>query len=121
MIISGKRRGDSSPIAIPSDEDSDGHSDSVEFVDKDIIPGARPKARTDDSDASEDSEEDFIVDDDNTPDSYQLPAEFSMDSHQDLMHHFKIVCQLFVHAALSDDREMFMHQAMSESSPAFLK
>jgi hypothetical protein len=123
MLVSGKRRGDSSPIAISSDDeadDSNGHSDDVEFVNNDLIPGARPKAGSGDSDASEDSEEAFIVQDDDAPDSYQLPAEFSMDSHQDLMHHFKIVCQLFVHAALSDDREMFMHGAMSECYFCFL-
>ena len=37
----------------------------------------------------------------------ELPAEFSMNTYQDLLHHFKIICQLFVHMAVHDleDRE----------------
>ena len=35
----------------------------------------------------------------------ELPAEFSMNTYQDLLHHFKIVCQLFVHMAVQDPEE----------------
>lgn len=35
----------------------------------------------------------------------ELPAEFSMNTYQDLLHHFKIICQMFVHMAVHDDDE----------------
>ncbi|KDR81628.1 hypothetical protein GALMADRAFT_239697 [Galerina marginata CBS 339.88] len=39
----------------------------------------------------------FIVEDDS---SVQLPAEFSMETHQDLSHQFKKIFQFFVHVAV---------------------
>lgn len=35
----------------------------------------------------------------------ELPAEFSMNTYQDLLHHFKIICQMFVHMAVHGDDE----------------
>ncbi|KAI6166987.1 hypothetical protein EDD17DRAFT_1542310, partial [Pisolithus thermaeus] len=40
--------------------------------------------------SSDEEDDDFIFD---------LPAAYSMNVHQDLAHHFKIICQLFVHMA----------------------
>lgn len=46
-------------------------------------------------------DDDFIVEDDGIVAT--LPAEFSMTTYQDLAHHFKIVCQYFVHLAVSSE------------------
>lgn len=68
--------------------------------------GARPDNGAEDSDGEEDAEDTFIVEDDSTQ-VIDLPAEFSMGTYQDLLHHFKIVCQMFVHTLVHnpDDRE----------------
>lgn len=44
----------------------------------------------------------------------QLPPEFSMETHQDLVHHFKIIFQFFVHVAVqpSTKRKAFMKLQM---------
>ncbi|KAI0374990.1 hypothetical protein BV20DRAFT_1118198 [Pilatotrama ljubarskyi] len=72
--------------------------------------GAKPhrgSGEDSDDDGGDNAEEDdtFIVEDDSAA-AIELPAEFSMNTYQDLLHHFKIVCQLFVHMAVhdSDDR-----------------
>jgi hypothetical protein len=62
--------------------------------------GAKPSSEINSlEDGESDSREssDFIVDDDNV---FQLPAEFSMESHQDLSHQFKKIFQFFVHIAV---------------------
>lgn len=50
---------------------------------------------------------DFIVEDDNV---FELPTQFSMETHQDLSHQFKKVFQFFVHIAVQAPgcRESFM-------------
>ncbi|KAF9792733.1 hypothetical protein BJ322DRAFT_997286 [Thelephora terrestris] len=45
----------------------------------------------------EEGEDSWIVEDDDPEGVPELPVAFNMSSHQDLSHHFKIVCQLFVH------------------------
>ena len=55
----------------------------------------------DEEDEEEVEEDTFIIEDDDNP-AVELPAEFSMGSYQDLLHHFKIVCQMFVHMAVRD-------------------
>lgn len=37
-----------------------------------------------------------------------------MNTYQDLMHHFKIICQLFVHMAVQpvENRQSFMEQSI---------
>jgi hypothetical protein len=40
------------------------------------------------------------VEDDGPEGVPELPVAFNMSSHQDLSHHFKIICQLFVHLAV---------------------
>ncbi|EJD06032.1 uncharacterized protein FOMMEDRAFT_166326 [Fomitiporia mediterranea MF3/22] len=76
-----------------------------------IIPGARPHIEDDGDQSSlsennEDSDlegeiDDFIVDDEADAQTAALPALFSMNTHQDLVHHFKIVCQYLVHLAVT--------------------
>ncbi|KAL1944526.1 hypothetical protein VTO73DRAFT_2956 [Trametes versicolor] len=70
--------------------------------------GAKPHAGSDDeSEGSGDGEAEddtFIVEDDSAA-AIELPAEFSMNTYQDLLHHFKIICQMFVHMAVHDDDE----------------
>lgn len=50
-----------------------------------------------DGEEGEEGEDSWIVEDDGPEGVPELPAAFNMSSHQDLSHHFKIVCQLFVH------------------------
>ena len=55
----------------------------------------------DESEDGEDEEENsWIVEDDGPDGVPELPVAFNMSSHQDLSHHFKIICQLFVHLAV---------------------
>ena len=83
-----------------------------------MIPGAKPSSENDSDDAESESSleskeqgngdeeediEDFIVEDDEGGNA-ALPAEFSMVSHQDLTHHFKVVCQYLVHLAVTAPR-----------------
>ncbi|KAI6099879.1 hypothetical protein EDD16DRAFT_1657460 [Pisolithus croceorrhizus] len=51
--------------------------------------------------SSHEEEDDFIVEDiqDGVQAVRSFPAAYSMNAHQDLTHHFKIICQLFVHMA----------------------
>jgi hypothetical protein len=48
----------------------------------------------------EGGEDGWIVEDEGLEDVPELPTAFNMSSHQDLSHHFKIICQLFVHLAV---------------------
>lgn len=62
-----------------------------------------------------DEDDDFIVEDDEHGAlTTQLPIAFSMNTHQDLAHQFKIVCQLFVHMAVRfpPDRRPFMKKML---------
>jgi hypothetical protein len=47
----------------------------------------------------------FIVEDDDSALRVELPAEFSMNTYQDLAHHFKTICQLLVHLAVRPPEE----------------
>ncbi|KAH8106967.1 hypothetical protein BXZ70DRAFT_1028583 [Cristinia sonorae] len=111
-----KKRGEKVSDSDEDEEESDDEPPTKPFK------HARPGAVTidDDSDsvespAAEDEEDTFIIEDDeNAP--LELPAEFSMSTYQDLAHHFKIICQLFVHLAVQekDDRLEFMEQMSKE-------
>jgi len=48
--------------------------------------------------------------------------EYSMNTHQELAHHFKIICQLFVHLAVRPvaERRSFMVDAMKSEIPSLL-
>lgn len=96
-----------------SNYESDGSSSSHS---EDVAPFEH--ARPDDYDGesvanggggeTEDGGDDFIVEDgDNT---IELPGQFSRNRHRDFSENFKILCQLFVHAALQKpaDRELYM-------------
>lgn len=99
-------------------------SDSEEDEEQEESPlkpfkNARPGPVFHDDDPESESSEDadaaendaFIVEDDNdTP--MELPTEFSMSTYQDLTHHFKVICQLFVHLAVQEkeNRLDFMEQ-----------
>lgn len=75
--------------------------------------GAKPDTTDDGSHDDEDLPDDsFIVEDDDGP--AELPMEYSMNTHQDLAHHFKIICQLFVHVAVQppDERHAYMKETM---------
>ena len=77
--------------------------------DEGVFPGAKPDDDNQDDSADEDEGEsrddidDFIVEDDGDDAVASLPAAFSMNSHQDLVHHFKVVCQYHVHLAVTAD------------------
>jgi hypothetical protein len=61
---------------------------------------------------------DFIVEDDNV---FQLPAQFSMESHQDLSHQFKQIFQFFVHIAVQPPkrRSSFMKKKLARTLDTF--
>lgn len=81
-----------------------------------VVPFAGAKPHTSDGEeGSEDESQDedtFIVEDDAA--AAELPPEFSMDTHQDLAHQFKIICQFFVHLAVQKpkDRHSYMEHTM---------
>jgi Domain of unknown function (DUF4211) len=77
-----------------------------------LFKGAKPSKSAVESDTGEEEDEEgseegsgseddesWIVEDDPTA-APCLPAEFSMETHQDLGHQFKKVFQLFVHVAV---------------------
>jgi hypothetical protein len=75
--------------------------------------GAKPTAEHNDTDQSFSSDESdpFIVEDDGV---FQLPPQFSMETHQDLSLQFKKIFQFFVHVAVqpSAARGLYMEQKM---------
>ncbi|KAF4576590.1 hypothetical protein EYR40_000834 [Pleurotus pulmonarius] len=79
--------------------------------------GAKPGGSEDFDDESEGTQEqendDFIVEDDGAGFT-ELPVEFSMSTHEDLAHQFKIIFQFFVHIAIQppEDRHKFMSRQM---------
>lgn len=109
-MLKGKKRGE--PVSeSPSEIELSESSAEAPFK------GAKPH-HSGGSDASndgtDDGEEDFIVDDAHGGPAIQLPLEFSLSTHQDLVHHFKIICQLFVHVAVQPlgDRGPFFERAL---------
>ncbi|EMD38402.1 hypothetical protein CERSUDRAFT_113556 [Gelatoporia subvermispora B] len=107
-----KKRGERSPSPQP-DPDSEEIDESAPFA------HARPNhaSPSDNSEPDEDREaanDSFIVEDDSVV-VPELPAEFSMNTHQDLMHHFKVICQLFLHLAVQQpgDRDDAMDELLN--------
>ncbi|KAI0748218.1 hypothetical protein C8Q80DRAFT_1170790 [Daedaleopsis nitida] len=101
-----KKRGqamqsDSSAEEDEDDEENDATPFSHARPDSEAVNDEEDEAREEGGD-----DEGFIVDDD-TSNAIELPAEFSMNTYQDLLHHFKIICQMFVHMAVydADERE----------------
>ena len=100
---------DSSESSQSGAEGSDTEEDDL-FVTP--FAGAKPDSADDPHDDEELPDDSFIVEDDDGP--AVLPMEYSMDTHQDLAHHFKIICQLFVHIAVrpGGERHTFMKETM---------
>ncbi|PPR08089.1 hypothetical protein CVT24_010550 [Panaeolus cyanescens] len=95
-----------------SDVDQDDDSDDS------VVPfsGSRPSEDYDneeDPESDDDSESNFIVEDTET---FELPLQFSRESHADLSHQFKKVFQLFVHVAVQQPshRAKFMKKQLEE-------
>ncbi|TBU35882.1 hypothetical protein BD311DRAFT_647037 [Dichomitus squalens] len=83
-------------------------SESEEDEEEDPVPfdGAKPHNGSDHSnEAAEEEEEDTFIVEDDSAQAIDLPAEFSMGTYQDLLHHFKIVCQMFVHIVVHDPED----------------
>jgi hypothetical protein len=120
-LPSGRNRDRASGVSEPetslSSSEADGEEDSEDGRIK-PFGGARQDNGVD-SDASlaEGIEalegDDFIVEDDGVVPA-ELPVDFSMSTHQDLAHHFKIICQFFVHLAvrLPAERGSVMEESM---------
>ncbi|KAI0670291.1 hypothetical protein C8Q78DRAFT_1170257 [Trametes maxima] len=98
-------------------------SGSDEEDEDEVAPfvGARPDGDSDEDEGDErdDAEDTFIVEDDSAA-AIELPAEFSMGTYQDLLHHFKIVCQLFVHMAVRDSEDRAEAAAQLQDNQYFL-
>ncbi|KAG2034904.1 hypothetical protein BDR03DRAFT_963948 [Suillus americanus] len=101
-------------------ESSESDAESSESPVVRPFKGARPdRGQESESSSGEhertDEDDDFIVEDDEHGVlTTQLPIAFSMNTHQDLAHQFKIICQLFVHMAVRfpDDRRSFMKKML---------
>jgi hypothetical protein len=117
----GKKQGqaisDSSQSEETQDEDEDNETPFV---------GARPDGDPEEEVPDEEvivtpGEDSFIVDDGDAIVPV-LPAMFSMNTHQDLAHHFKVICQLFVHLAVSPvrTRRKLMESVLRGRSHEFL-
>ncbi|EPQ58262.1 hypothetical protein GLOTRDRAFT_72496 [Gloeophyllum trabeum ATCC 11539] len=101
--------------------ESPGSSESTEENVWDEVPfeGARPSNKegsSDDEAAEEDVDDSFVVEDDSQTVAAELPSAFSMNTYQDLAHHFKIICQLFVHVAVrpAEERQDYMQKALAD-------
>ncbi|TBU50876.1 hypothetical protein BD309DRAFT_985491 [Dichomitus squalens] len=92
-----KKRGE----IVQSESEEDEEEDPVPFA------GAKPHDGSDHShdEAAEEEEEDTFIVEDDSAQAIDLPAEFSMGTYQDLLHHFKIVCQMFVHIVVHDPED----------------
>jgi hypothetical protein len=111
----GKKRG-----LAASSESSQSADENEEDEDTQLFTpfeGARPDADDEEKSLHNESfqapkDDSFIVED-NEP-TAELPVEYSMNTHQDLAHHFKIICQLFVYLAVRPvaERRSFMEDAM---------
>src|SRR5882762_5411368 len=125
----GTREGKKSGQAVStSNSDETEGSDQENSDGQHSLPfaGAKPTNSIDVDDLDDDIDQDnnktvsdseaadFIVEDDSQVVAPRLPTAFSMNTHQDLAHHFKVICQLFVHLAVIPEKERraFMEQTM---------
>ena len=122
-------------LKLKDEEDKESETEGTEGssdVESDLprpFKGSKPSNLQQESSEGDQSDTDnssgFIVEDEDSI-SFQLPAEFSMETHQDLSHQFKKVFQFFVHVAVqpSKVRAKFMEasiQGGSSMSMAFLR
>lgn len=102
MPCPGKKRGE----AVRSESSASASEEEVDvarpFADAKPHKGSDEESENSEGDDAQDDT--FIVEDDSAA-AIELPAEFSMNTYQDLLHHFKIICQLFVHMAVHDEDE----------------
>jgi len=99
------------------DEVEEAESDCEEDMESsELLNGAVPTGEHNDIDQSFSSDESdgFIVEDDGV---FQLPPQFSMETHQDLSLQFKKIFQFFVHVAVQPAaaRGAYMEQQMQGS------
>lgn len=107
-----KRKKLKEPAVSPSESSGENKEEEIDHVKP--IRGAKPRNVHDDlfsgdSDGS-DASSDFVIEDDSAV-RQELPAQFSMQTHQDLSCQFKNVFQFFVHIAVRAPRER--HQFMT--------
>lgn len=124
----GKKRGEK----VSDDEEDEEVSDHVPSSIKPFkhsrpgftIHNDASELEEDTDDTAEEEEDTFIVEDGNAA-PLELPAEFSMSTYQDLTHHFKVICQLFVHLAVQEkeDRAVFMEEMYkgNGSPPSYIR
>lgn len=104
-----------------SDADSNEEDEDIDYEGEPYEPfkGSKPAFKSgvsedEDGDEDEDSpnSSDFIVEDDNV---FALPAQFSMETHQDLSCQFKKIFQFFVHVAVQTPkyRKSFMKSKLA--------
>lgn len=115
-MLKGKKRGEIVLESSSSEAEQSESSAGVPFKGAKLHHNGDSDASRDETDSNnEEDDEDFIVDDDvhGVP-AAQLPLAFSLSTHQDLTHQFKIVCQLFVHLAVRPlvDRRPFLQRAL---------
>jgi hypothetical protein len=105
---------------------SENEGTADEWVDREVtstpFKGAKVSSEANSSAAEEtgsSESSDFIVDDDNV---FELPAQFSMETHQDLSHQFKKIFQFFVHIAVRSPkrRSSFMKKKLIGKSMVML-
>ncbi|KAF8590620.1 hypothetical protein K439DRAFT_1657365 [Ramaria rubella] len=117
-----RRKGQVSDTASADEEDDTTGSESshsAPSVTSQYFEGAHPMHPSNDSDDQDqnEAEDDFIVEDDDAENIPELPTMFSMGTFQDFSHHFKVICQLFVHLATHDPhrRPSWMKQALGKN------
>ncbi|KAF8522274.1 hypothetical protein BU17DRAFT_44843 [Hysterangium stoloniferum] len=100
-----RRRGQDVNSENENDEDASDSETSASHETPEYFEGARPTELFEISHekliVNESDDDGFIVEDDSDQEKIpELPAMFSMGTFQDLSHHFKVICQLFVHVAV---------------------
>lgn len=111
IVATERKKGRSVPSEDEDDED-DENDDNASDPDRPFL-GAKPTEDFDESD--EGSVKDFIVDDEGTADDIVLPSAFRMQ--QNLSHHFKIICQFYVHIACAKNRAKFIKLSQNSTPP----
>ncbi|KAF9005684.1 hypothetical protein BDQ17DRAFT_1408378 [Cyathus striatus] len=87
---------------------SDDKQDESDDYSTTPFEGARPSGEVDSEDESSysDATDSFVVEDDEVVP--QLPAQFSMETHQDLSFQFKKIFQFFVHVAMEGEEYFYV-------------
>ncbi|KAI6028429.1 hypothetical protein F5J12DRAFT_805362 [Pisolithus orientalis] len=101
-----RKRGNSAPQSSSGDEETPQEPNDPESL---------SCSEGSDDQSNDTEEDDFIVEDPvDGVQTIDLPVAFSMTTHQDLAHHFKIICQLFVHMAVRPlpERRHFMQHVL---------